>query len=117
MSSEHKKLALALGLLAVAAGVYLITRPREIALAGAVPFVCVETGEVFELAPDDVPASFPAPNPKTGRRTLLPAHKNEQGRYVLQKRYAQDLSRPDSELAKVNKHVDPKTLELTGTTR
>ncbi len=112
MKSEHKKLMLGVGLLLLAGGVLTYFYwPEGSPLPKKTPFICVASGEVFALAQNDLPLVFPARNPKTGQDTLIPAEKREDGRFVAMSRYARGLLR-EKELARLNRYVDPNTLEL-----
>jgi hypothetical protein len=110
MTPAQKKIALVAVLLAGAAGIYLILGPSESAVSPKPSFVCVETGQVFQIAQDAVPSFLPGKNPKTGHLTLLPARKADDGKLYVGARYASELQNP--ELARVNKYVDPNTLEV-----
>jgi hypothetical protein len=114
MKSEHKKLVLALVLLIAAGGVYWRFGRSSAPLPDAVRFVCVETGQVFPIARDKIPSVLPAENPKTHHKTLLPIVERE-GKLYANPRHADALREP--ELAKVNKHVDPQTLEVVRSPR
>ena len=69
-------------------------------------FICVSTGEVFWL--DAKPRIYPAENPKTGQRTLLPCHQNDNGSLSLKRRDRGLIEQLDKE--GLNQHVDLKTL-------
>jgi hypothetical protein len=111
MTASQWKTALAIALLAGAAGIYLLFGVERSAVSSAPMFVCVETGEVFRIAQDKIPSVLPAKNPKTGHLTLLPAAKAEDGKIYIGKRNAWDLHN-NSDLVRVNKYVDPNTLEV-----
>jgi hypothetical protein len=76
-------------------------------------FVCVATGEIFNLDLDKV-AIIPAPNPNTGERTLLPCSKGDDGVMRVSERYRQALS---GELKDKDKYVDPYNLEVLSSPR
>jgi len=109
MNSERKKLILAIVLLAAAVGIGVKFWPSGAPLPNTVRFVCVATGEQFSIARDKLPNFFPAKNPKTGTMTLLPVTERD-GKLIASPRHAYCLREP--ELAKVNKYVDPQTLEV-----
>jgi len=75
------------------------------------PVVCVATGELFELDPDDV-TGFPAVNPKTGQATLLPYEKREDGLYV--NAHFREAFELDS-IKEANHYVDVESLRVTRT--
>lgn len=109
MKSEHKKLTIVGALLVIAVGVYWFWgRPRS-PISEGIAFVCVATGQTFQIDRDDLPSTYPARNPDTGQRTLLPYLARDGKRY-LSPRYAGYLARLEEE--KVNKYVDPETLEI-----
>jgi hypothetical protein len=116
MKSEHKKLILVAGLLAVAGGTYWFFNRSAAPLPNSVKFVCVATGEVFSISQKNLPSILPARNPKTGEMTLLPVTQRADGKLVVPDRAAYDLHQ-DSDLARVNKYVDTKTLEVLGSAR
>jgi hypothetical protein len=109
MNSEQKKFIFALVLICGAVVAAFWLWPQTPALSDTLTFVCIETGEVFRVARDDVPYVLPMENPKTGRRTLLPAHE-EGGKLKVGARHASVLDQP--EFAKVNRYVDPQTYEV-----
>jgi hypothetical protein len=110
MNSEQSKLILVLVLFVVAGGVYFMWGRPEPVLKQSVPFVCVATGQVYELDRDDVPSFLPAMNPDTQEETLLPVVDRD-GSLFVSSRYAAPLTDPER-LAKVNKYVDPRTLRV-----
>jgi len=110
MNAEQKKIAVVVLLLVVAVGVYFYFGRDTGPLPDSVKFVCVATGKVYNLSRDQVPSILPATNPSTGEKTLIPAHE-ENGKLYASERYGPGLL-ADPELAKVNKYVDPQTLEV-----
>lgn len=67
---------------------------------------CTETGEIFSLHRDRV-RPLPGPNPKTGRHTLVPVHKDpNSGEYMMSERHSPLLT----DIGDMNHYVDPKTL-------
>ncbi len=114
MKPEQKKLVVALVLLVAAVGVYWTFGRSRAPLSDSVNFVCVETGEKFAIARDKIPNVLPAKNPKTHRTTLLPTVDRD-GKLFANPRHADALREP--ELAKVNKYVDPQTLEVLSSPR
>ena len=110
MNSDQKKIAVVVLLLIVAVGTYFYFGRSSGPLPDTVKFVCVATGKVYNLSRDKVPSILPATNPSTGEKTLIPAVE-ENGKVYASERYAPGLL-ADPELAKVNKYVDPKTLEV-----
>jgi hypothetical protein len=111
MKSEYKKLILAAVILLVAGGVYWFVGRSKPPLPDSVKFVCVSTGEIFSMSQKELPGALPARNPKTGERTLIPVTKAPDGKLVASRRYAHELLR-NPELARVNKYVDPETLQV-----
>ena len=76
--------------------------------SGKSQFVCVATGETFWL--ERKPRAFPAENPSTGQRTLLPCHENEDGTISVSSRLRREIEQLDEQ--GVNQYVDPKTLTV-----
>jgi len=115
MKSKRAKLILAAVCLGLAVGVYwgFVRRPDP--LPGSIRLVCVATGEKFSIASRNLPSMFPAKNPKTGEFTLLPVG-DEGGRIVVSSRY-RDYIRDPNWLGKVNRYVDPNTLEVLSSPR
>lgn len=110
MSSKAGKIALAIAVLVVAGLVYMRTTggAPDAGLPKDFGFVCVVTGEVFDMDIDDV-LSIPAKNPKTGERTLLPCKPDENGVMRVLEFYRAPLM---GDLKDVNKFVDPASLEV-----
>jgi len=71
-------------------------------------FVCVATGELFELSPDEA-GMIPARNTNTGERTLLPCVVGTNGVCRVGERYRSQLDRMED----VNHYVDPHTVMVT----
>jgi hypothetical protein len=69
-------------------------------------FVCVATGEVFQLNIDQT-GMIPARNARTGQRTLLPCAMDDQGRPRVEAHYRAVLL---ERLARDNRFVDEDTL-------
>lgn len=74
-------------------------------------FVCVETGETFDLAIAQV-GLIPARHPVTKRRTLLPCAKGESGTLQIDEHYRPVLS---GRLGKVNRVIDAESLQVKRT--
>lgn len=106
--SKNTKIGLAIVLLAVAGFMTYRSLRTDDVIADKALFACVETGEIFNLDWDDVPA-IPAKNPKTGEWTLLPCEKRKDGIYILSRRYAAALQ---ESLKDRNHYVDVGTLEV-----
>lgn len=115
MDPKQKKLIIAVVLLVAAAGVYLFFGRTKSSLPDSVKYVCVVTGNTFDISRDNLPASLPAKNPKTGEMTLLPVREKD-GKLYADVRYAREALR-DGPLAKVNKYVDPQTFEVLSSPR
>lgn len=109
MKSERKRLILVGALLVVAVGVYWFWGRSPSPLSDGIAFVCVATGETFRIDRDDLTTTYPVPNPETNQRTLLPCTTKDGKAYVMG-RYAPFVARLEEE--KVNKYVDPQTLEI-----
>jgi hypothetical protein len=105
---KKTKITLAIVLLAVAAVLIYRGLRAERVVAAEVSFVCVATGETFDIDMEDVQA-IPARNPKTNEWTLLPCERREDGTLVIARLYANSLR---ESLKLVNQFVDPKTLEV-----
>lgn len=110
MNANQKKLVVAGVLLIAAVGVYLKFGRSAEPLTGKLSFVCVATGEIFHVSRDDVPSILPGKNKKTEQYTLLPVVQRG-GTWFVSERYVALLRDPE-ELGKVNKYVDPQTLEV-----
>jgi len=115
MHAERNKILLVVLLLAVAVGVYFWLGRAQSPVAGSVQFVCVSTGKLYRISQEDIPSILPAVNPSTGEKTLLPTEEKD-GKLIANPRFAFDALR-DPELAKVNKYVDPTTLEVLDSPR
>lgn len=107
MESQPGKLVAAIMLLVVAAGVFFYMTRDPAALPNRFNFICVETGETFNIAKSDL-RSIPARNPKTEKYTLLPVME-EDGRMIIDEHYRGSVV---GDLKEINKFVDPKTLEV-----
>ncbi|MHC5109827.1 MAG: hypothetical protein ACYTHJ_08115 [Planctomycetota bacterium] len=70
--------------------------------------VCVESGEILYLDRTEV-SMYPAKNPDTGRKTLLPFSVRGENKYIA-RRYKNIVASLDEK--EVNKYVDVKTLEI-----
>ena len=114
MNAKVGKIALAVVLLIVAIGVYWKYGRTPSVLPGSVRFVCVATGERFSIAQSAL-HMFPAENPKTKASTLLQIYE-EGGKFLVTARYGNYVRDPNL-LGKVNKYVDPKTLEILSSPR
>ena len=112
MEAQHKKLGLGIGLLALAVVLLAWLGPWSSgpALPKNKPYVCVATGEVFRFSGRDIPGYLPGKNPKTGENTLLPVEEKDGGKLVVISRYRDAFADPD--LVRLNRYVDPKTLEI-----
>lgn len=109
MTADQKKLSVAVGLLVVAGGVYFFVGRKTTGVPSSVKYVCVATGEIKSFSRDDIPPDLPAVNAKTGQATLLPIVE-QNGKMYVDRHYSSALRGPD--LAKVNKYVDPESLEV-----
>jgi hypothetical protein len=111
MNSKAQKVVLAVVILAVAA--FLTIRAtrggKDDVLLTKSGFVCVATGEIFELKVANV-GIIPAKNPKTGQMTLVPCARGEDGKMRVSAHYRL-LLRDD--LKDLNKFVDAASLEVT----
>ncbi len=110
MQSKQWKLILAVALLVVAGSVYWQFGRSRSALADGVAYACVATGKVFWIPRAKTPPVLPAPNPDTGKATLVPVVRRDDGRFAMTDHYAGLLE--DPELAPLNKFIDPETLEV-----
>ncbi len=115
MGPEFKKIIAVVALLVLSGGLLVYFNRSPSPLADSIEFVCVATGKTYRIDREDLPGMFPAENPDTGERTLLPV-KTEDGKRIAIPRYAHEALR-DPELAKVNKYVDPQTFEILETPR
>ncbi len=100
------------GFVAAALGLsaYLVFRPdpSQPRLKGTLDFVCVRTGQRFELDRDSPDCKFiPARNPVSNERTLLPCSKTDDKWFVID-HYREAVVR----FAGDNYYVDPQTLEV-----
>ena len=71
-------------------------------------YVCVESGRLFNLTADEA-GMVPARNPQTGRLTLLPCARADEGGLHVGGRYGSILR---EQLADANRRVDPVTLAV-----
>ncbi len=107
-AEQRGKLILAGVMLVIAIGLFLFQARGAAELTNTINFVCVATGELYELGRGEVKGlGLPAVNPDTGQATLLP-YAEKDGRRFITRRKARFLK----QLADVNKYVDPKTLEV-----
>ena len=74
-------------------------------------FICVRTGETYDLDIADV-GIIPAKNPDTGQRTLLPCDWDDKGKLRVDGHYRAVL---EGRLAGINHWVDPQTLLIRST--
>jgi hypothetical protein len=116
MQPKHWKLIAAVALLVGAGAVYMVYGRADGALPERVRFICVETGQTFQYSRANMPTIIPAKNPGTGAETLLPVIKHEDGKWYVDRHYGFGLSDEEG-LAKVNKYVDPETLEVLSAPR
>lgn len=105
-AGQRGKLILAGVVLVIAIGLFLFQARGGAELTDTINFVCVATGELYELDRGEI-GGLPAVNPDTGQATLLP-YAEKDGRRFITRRKARFLK----QLADVNKYVDPKTLEV-----
>ena len=105
-AGQRGKLILAGVILLIAIGLFLFQARGGAELTDTINFVCVATGELYELDRGEI-GGLPAVNPDTGQATLLP-YAEKDGRRFITRRKARFLK----QLADVNKYVDPKTLEV-----
>lgn len=99
-------LAIVLLLLATVFGIRAFRSNKSV--ADSASFVCVKTGETFNLKMTDVLA-IPAQNPKTKEWTLLPCERRADGRLFVRPMYGVNLR---SDLKDLNKVVDTGTFEV-----
>lgn len=71
-------------------------------------FVCVATGEMFDLHIEEA-LMIPAKNKKTGQRTLVPCVRDDDGTLRVGDHYRNLF---EGRLKEVNRYVDPDTLEV-----
>ncbi len=93
----------------VAVGAYFLVGRKDKVLTSSVNFVCVATGKTFDIDRNKV-NYLPWKNPSTGEKTLLPCVKRDGKLFVTE--HTGRLLSEDEYLRKVNKHVDPRTLEV-----
>jgi hypothetical protein len=98
---------LAFALLAIACAVRA-ARHDPFGLDARSRYVCVATGELFELSADQA-GMVPARSPRTGEWTLLPCAVGDDGRLYVGQRYRPVLT---DRLGDANHHVDPQTLAV-----
>ncbi len=104
------KLAAAAVLLVAAGAWYWFNRPEPV-LSSHVNWVCVETGERFNIPRNDV-RFIPWINPNTDRETLIPI--SQQGEtWMVNDHYAAILNDPN--FAPLNKFVDTQTMRVRET--
>lgn len=103
------KIVAAVVILAVAGAVIYFRGRGSTALPDKLTFVCVETGKLYYLdrGPSRVP---PVTNPDTGRDTLMPCFKDEDGSYYIRRRSSEPLGALIA--ANLNHCVDPKSLRV-----
>lgn len=102
------KIGGALVIILVAATLLLAQRGYS-PVADEIHCICVETGREYFLSTSKI-RGFPAPNPKTERRTLLPCERRGDRLFLLQ-RFAGVLEA----LGEKNKYVDPESLAIQST--
>jgi len=107
LKSNGGKLGVSAVLLLVAFGVYWVTMRGGHQRDNRIPFVCVETGDIKWVTRGKTMV-LPLENPDTGKYTLVPCRKNEDGGYTVVKRYASVLKQLDKD--GINKFVDSETL-------
>lgn len=105
---QSGKLVAAIVLLVMAGGILFYVTRDPAALPSNFNFVCVETGEMFNIAKRDL-RSLPARNPKTEEYTLLPVREHDDGQLYVGERYRPSVA---NDLKDVNNFVDPKTLKV-----
>jgi hypothetical protein len=115
MSPQAKKLTIAIVLVVVAVGMFVMFRGPKLQLSNSIDFVCIETGKIYALNRDKIPAAFPAKNPDTGHETLFPVLIKD-GKTYADPHYAYGML-TEPEIAKVNKYVDPQTYEVLASPR
>ena len=107
-AKKNLKIGVSVVVLLGAAGYAWSVLKTEEIVAMRSGFVCVETGEIFDLAIKDV-AMIPAKNRNTGRWTLIPCVTDESGRMVVGSHYRRVIL---NELKELNNYVDESTLEV-----
>lgn len=110
MNAQAGKLTLAVVLLLGAGAVYFVYLRQPALKPSHVRFVDISTGKIVSIHESKTPRFMPGENPSTGERTLLPVEQ-EDGVLRATRRYAYHVLR-DPEYAKVNRYVDPDTLEV-----
>ncbi len=105
------KIALGIILLAAAAAIFAFQGRDKPARSDKVLYVCVETGKTFQF--ERGPAVLPRQNPETGRNTLLPCSRHDDGTLVIGSRLRATVEELDKQ--GLNKFVDLKTLEVKKT--
>jgi hypothetical protein len=105
LNKNTRLVVLVLALLG-AAGVMTYRNWPPRGLSTDIAYVCVATGEVFEIPRNDV-GYLPFENPKSGQETLVPVQRKD-GHWVISEHYRKLIS----SLGEVNKYVDPNSLEI-----
>lgn len=103
------KISVVVVLLAAAGGLYFSRSGGKPAMPDTLTYVCVETGKIYNLD-RGVARVTPATNPDTGRDTLMPCYRGEDGNYYVRKRSSESLGALTA--ANLNHHVDPKSLRV-----
>lgn len=111
MNSSHWKLIVAVVLLLGAAGVWWYYNAGQSGIPDSIRYVDIATGEFVWIRRSQTPSVLPGKNPRSGEHTLLPVTTGEDGHLYVSERHGRACLR-DPEVAKLNKHVDPTTLEL-----
>ena len=84
LKNNAVKLGLVVIVLAAAAVILFSSGGKEHTLANTVTYVCVESGEFFEL--ERKPRIPPVENPKTGLKTLVPCSRHADGSATVSNR-------------------------------
>lgn len=106
-ASDRFKVLLAVVFLAVAGGLIYYQVRGGTSLSEEVNFVCVASGQTFDLDRNSV-STIPAKNPKTGRATLMPCYREDDGVLHISPRYREELLK----LGEENQYVDLESLAV-----
>ncbi len=84
------------------------TTAEDAHMTKTVMLVDVTSGQIYKADTRKGGVLFPARSPETGKRALLPVHKDDSGKWVVSPRYLDILQQVEAE----NKVVDAKTGDL-----
>ena len=110
MKDRERTIKIVLSVVGLGLAVYVIVPylKRSPGPLTSIPFVCVATGEIVVLTPDEA-GMIPARNRRTGERTLVPCVRNEDGTYRIAESYQRLI---EGRLKDVNRFVDPATMQV-----